>query len=143
MGNGGSGSTASHIAGDLMKGCNMGKSVVMCLSDNMATFSAWANDISYSRVFSEQLFKIAAKDDLVIVISASGCSANVVGAVWAARRIGAISIALIGAEYGGGPAGQEADHIIMVPSDNTQQIEDCHLIIGHMIALALRESPPS
>ncbi len=134
MGNGGSGSTASHIAGDLMKGCHMD---AMCLNDNMATLTAWANDESYDDIFAEQLDDFVQADDVVIVLSASGNSRNILRAIRMAGSIPALTVALTG--FDGGQVKDLADISVIVPSENMQQIEDAHLMIGHMITTALRE----
>ena len=138
MGNGGSGSTASHIAGDLAKSVGLD---IRCLNDTVVALTAWANDDSYHSIFYRQFEGLAQAGDIVIVLSGSGQSPNIVGAVGKAREMGCVTIALTGQAWGedGGLAAVAADHSVVVPSDNMEIIEDVHLMIGHMIKTALME----
>lgn len=134
MGNGGSASTASHLACDLQKNvCIWGekKLRVLALTDNVAMMTALANDYDYSDVFAQQLANWVQPNDVVIAISGSGTSPNVVKAVEFARRAGAITIALAG--YDGGKIAKMATHTVLMPSNDMQQIEDAHLMVSHLI----------
>jgi len=138
MGNGGSGSTASHFACDINKGCCMDlekKFKVICLNDNIPTMLALSNDVAYSAVFEEQLKNFLRKEDLVIGISGSGNSENVLAAIRYAGKKGAKTIGLSG--YSGGKLAGMVDVSFVVPVDDMQKIEDVHMIIVHMIMQAV------
>ena len=140
LGNGGSASTASHFACDLAKGTRTrtGPSFrVVPLTDNVAMLTAWANDTSYDRVFAEQLVALVRPLDVVVLISASGNSSNVVCAAEVAAQAGATTIAMTG--NGGGRLCEVVDLPIRVPIGPIEQVEDVHLAIGHSLCVALRE----
>lgn len=135
MGNGGSASTASHFAGDLSKLTiceNSPRFKVMALTDSIPTMLAWANDKSYEDIFLEQLKSHMECEDIVIGISASGNSRNVIKAVEYANENRGITIGLSG--YDGGKLIKCAQENLHVPSYNMQQVEDAHLIILHLLA---------
>ena len=134
VGNGGSSSTASHMAADLAKntiGRNMKRFRVMSLGDNTSIMTALANDLGYESVFSEQLIDSASAGDVLIVISASGNSPNVLKAIHCARLQSAEMIGLLGC--GGGAAAALVDIPIVVASWDYGVIEDVHLAINHML----------
>jgi D-sedoheptulose 7-phosphate isomerase len=134
LGNGGSSSTASHMAADLGKntiGPNMRRFRVMSLNDNTALMTALANDLGYESVFSEQLVNLIRPGDVLIVLSASGNSPNVLAAMRYARAQCAEVIAFLGS--GGGEAAGIADLAIVVSSSHFGIIEDSHLIINHIL----------
>lgn len=140
MGNGGSASTASHLA------CDLGKNTrqpgwpnfrVIGLSDNMAIFSALANDEGYQSVFVQQLENLLQPGDIVLAISASGNSPNVLRAVEFANSVGARTIGLTG--FDGGKLGSMVEINLHVPSRNIEQVEDIHLMLEHIMTRALRE----
>ena len=138
MGNGGSASTASHFACDVNKGCCLDldkKFKVICLNDNIPTMLAYANDLDYGSVFMESLKNFFHSGDLVIGISASGDSENVLRAVRYAAEHGGKTIGLTG--YSGGKLGQLVDAVYVAESDDMQKIEDVHMIIVHMIMQAV------
>lgn len=139
LGNGGSAATASHFACDLAKG-TLAEDVpafrVVPLTDNMPLVTAWANDTSYERVFAEQLAALVRAGDVVVLISASGNSPNVLAAVRVARDCGAVSIAWTGAT--GGKLAGRCDLAIRVPSPSIEQVEDAHLMLAHSLCVALR-----
>lgn len=140
MGNGGSSSTASHIVNDLQKCIQLesGKALrAMCLCDNTALVMAWANDSEYANVFAPQVECWAQPGDVVIGISGSGNSANVVRAMEAANRLGATTYGLAG--FKGGKLAEVASGSLVVPSDNMQQIEDVHLVVLHVAFSELRD----
>lgn len=138
MGNGGSAMTAAHLAGDLNKGTSPGRKNrfrAICLSDNLATFSAYANDVGYESVFVDPLRNFLRAGEVVIGISGSGNSPNVVKAVeWAATQ-GAHTVALVG--YDGGALKRVAGHTIHIPVNDMQIVEDMHLLLCHMMMRAL------
>jgi D-sedoheptulose 7-phosphate isomerase len=141
-GNGGSASTASHMASDLNKGANRKDAPrfkAVALTDNIPAILAWANDASYDDIFVEQLRNHLEKGDVVIGISGSGNSPNVLKALHYANDEGALTIGLTG--FDGGKIAQLARICYVVPSQTMQQIEDIHLVLEHMISLILRDSP--
>jgi len=140
MGNGGSASTASHFVCDLAK--NTRKTGwpgfrAIGLTDNMAILSAYANDEGYENVFAQQLNNLLQAGDVVIAISGSGNSPNVIRAVELANSRGAITVGFTGLT--GGQLKNLAQHGIHVPNFRMDQVEDIHLMLEHMICRALIE----
>lgn len=140
MGNGGSASTASHFV------CDLGKNTrhaswppfkVIGLADNMASFSAYANDEGYASVFAQQLAPFVQPDDVVIGISTSGNSPNVLAAIELANEAGALTIGFTGFE--GGQLSPMVDLDLHVPSQCIEQVEDIHLMLEHLIVSVLRQ----
>lgn len=134
FGNGGSASTASHVAGDFMKGISYGidkRFRVICLNDNIPAITAISNDLSYDEVFYEQLKTYLKKDDVVIGISGSGNSVNVIKALSYAKDLGSTIIALSG--YKGGKIKSIAHILIHAPLNDMEITEDIHIIIFHAI----------
>ena len=141
MGNGGSAATASHFACDLGKGTLLPgrpRFRVIALTDNMPLFSALANDYGYHRVFAEQLASLVRPGDVVIGISGSGNSANVVNALLFAQKVAATTIGMTG--FDGGNVKRLVDVCIHVPNDCIEQVEDVHLLLEHLICTELRHS---
>jgi D-sedoheptulose 7-phosphate isomerase len=140
VGNGGSAATASHFACDLSKGTRRDGPPtfhVVSLTDNVPLLTAWANDSGYERVFSEQLTALARPGDLLVAISASGNSPNVVAAVDAARSCGMGVVGFSGRS--GGRLVNMVDALVSVPSDRIEVVEDAHLIVAHSLCVAVRE----
>ena len=140
LGNGGSASTASHFARDLKIGTAVeGKPRLRAtsLTDNIATITALANDIDYDSIFEEQLIGQLNKGDVVIGISASGNSPNVLKAIEYAQNRGAITIGFVG--FGGGRLKGIAFKSIVLSSRDYGQIEDAHLSLTHIISYLIRE----
>jgi D-sedoheptulose 7-phosphate isomerase len=140
LGNGGSAALASHFACDIGKGTIAARErrlKTIALTDNVALLTAWANDKAYQEIFAEQLEGLAEKGDLVMAISGSGNSPNVIRGLETARRIGAQTLVLTG--FAGGRAKALGDLCLVVPSDSMQHIEDAHLCATHAIFLAIRE----
>jgi D-sedoheptulose 7-phosphate isomerase len=140
LGNGGSAATASHFACDLAKGtiCSSKRRFrVISLVDNIPLMTAWSNDISYNNLFAEQLANLINEGDVVIGISGSGNSQNVLNALKLAKSYAAITIGFTG--FQGGKLKDIADVCLIVPSDCMERIEDVHLILEHLICLWLRE----
>jgi D-sedoheptulose 7-phosphate isomerase len=134
MGNGGSAATASHFTCDINKGACFDlekRFKVTCLNDNMPIMLAYSNDVSYEDIFVEQLKNFMESDDVVIGISSSGNSKNVLRAVEYARRKGAKTIGLTG--FDGGKLAGKVDVPVVVKAEDMQKVEDTHLIIIHMI----------
>jgi D-sedoheptulose 7-phosphate isomerase len=138
-GNGGSASTASHLA------CDLGKTVlganptsrsarfrVISLVDNVALLTAWANDEGYETVFAEQVKALGKPGDLLVTISVSGNSPNIVSALRAARGRGMETIGLLGRD--GGQAEALVDDAIVVSSSEYGHVESAHLVLAHLLA---------
>ena len=140
MGNGGRAATASPFAGDLAKGTahpRLRRFRVVPLTDNVPLITAWANDVDYEWIFAEQLRNLVRPGDLVIGISGSGNSPNVLNAIALAREMGATTVGLTGGD--GGKLALMADIVVIAPSDTMEQIEDAHLVLEHLICTTLRE----
>ena len=140
MGNGGSASTASHFVCDLAKNTRLAERPsfrVIGLSDNMAIFSAFGNDDGYDNVFALQLANLIREGDVVIGISTSGNSPNVLRAIELANAYGGQTIGFTG--FNAGKLGALVHCHVHVPSDCIEQVEDIHLMLEHLITKALRE----
>lgn len=139
FGNGGSAATASHFACDLGKGTvteGRHRYRVLTLHD-IGVFSAYANDLGYETVFSEQLKSLAQPGDIAVAISVSGNSPNVVRAIETARALGLYTVGLTGLP--GGKLSKLAHLSIVIPSNDTQIVEDLHLAVLHAVFRALIE----
>jgi len=140
MGNGGSAATASHFACDLSKGTvipGRPRFRVIALTDNVPIMTAWSDDVSYDDLFAEQLRGLISRGDVVIGISDSGNSTNVLKAIQVARDMGGITIGLSG--FSGGQLSTLVDIPLIVPSNCMEQIGDVHMVLCHLICTALRE----
>ena len=134
MGNGGSGSTASHFVCDINKGsCSKLRKrfKVICLNDNIPIILAYANDLSYDKIFVEQLKNYLNEGDIVIGISGSGNSENVLQAVSYAKGKGARTIGLTG--FDGGKLAKIVDIPFIAVINDMQKVEDLHIIAVHML----------
>jgi D-sedoheptulose 7-phosphate isomerase len=139
VGNGGSASTASHFACDLSKGTRqpaVPRFRAVALTDNVPLMTAWGNDASFDRIFAEQLMPLVRPHDLLLAISASGSSPNVLEALRAAREAGARTMAWTGAT--GGSAAPLADTVIRVPATTIEQVEDAHMVLAHALTVFMR-----
>jgi len=142
-GNGGSASTASHFACDINKGVSFGKArrfKVICLNDNIPTILAYANDVSFDDVFVEQLKNFMARDDLVIGISGSGNSNNVLKAIDYANKNGGKTFGICG--FGGAKLKNISQKSLVIHSDDMQKVEDLHMIIFHCVMQYLNNTLP-
>ena len=140
FGNGGSAATASHFVNDFNKGVSEGLNAgfrLICLNDNIPTLTAIANDIGYEEVFRLQLRNLLNPGDLVIGLSGSGNSANVINAMEYAKSHGATTFAFLG--FDGGKLRSIADHIVLIPVNNMQIVEDIHMIMDHLVMTIVRE----
>lgn len=141
MGNGGSASTATHFVCDLNKNTRadgLPHFRLIGLTDNMAILAAYANDEGYENVFIKQLANFLCPGDVVIGISASGNSENVLRAIQFANETGEnTTIGLTG--FSAGKLGPMADIHMHVPSDNIEQVEDLHLVLAHLMTTALKK----
>lgn len=141
IGNGGSAATATHLACDLGKNtvsAHAPRFRVISLTDNMAVFSAIGNDLGYENVFAEQLANLVQPGDVVIAISASGNSPNVLKAIKLAKLHEARTIGWSG--YDGGKLATLVDIPVVVPNHCIEQIEDIHMMLGHMVTTAVRQA---
>jgi len=139
MGNGGSASTASHIACDLNKSLSFGKQKrfrAICLNDNLPMLMAYANDVSYEDVFVEPLKNFLRSGDLVVALSGSGNSPNVLKAIEYANSHGAHTVGLSG--FDGGKLAGMVRTPVVVPVHDMQKAEDAHLILFHVVFQILR-----
>jgi D-sedoheptulose 7-phosphate isomerase len=141
-GNGGSASIASQMVVDIVKGASLRKKKrfrMIGLTDSMATLSAYANDEGYETVFVEPLKNFAQAGDLLIAISGSGNSPNVLRAVEYANSIGCRTIGLTTGE--GGKLKDQVDLPLVVPSRHMGRLEDCFFIMTHIVCYAFMEAP--
>ena len=140
-GNGGSASTASHFTCDVVKGASYNRDTrfrIVALVDSLATLTAYSNDVGYEHIFVEQLKNFAQPGDLVMCISGSGNSPNVVRAMEYANSIGCRTIALTGRD--GGKLAPLAQLNIQVAVPHMGRIEDAHMVVCHMIAYHFMDS---
>jgi D-sedoheptulose 7-phosphate isomerase len=140
LGNGGSASTASHMAADLGKntiGPNMRRFRIMSLNDNIPLLTALSNDLGYENMFAEQLQNLIQSGDVLIVISGSGNSPNVLKAMEYAQGRSAQVAALLG--FGGGRAAELSDLNVVIDSDDYGVVEDAHLIVNHILVEHFRQ----
>lgn len=139
IGNGGSAATASHMVCDFSKNTReTGKNRIraICLNDNAPSVLAYANDEGYDVIFSEQLLALGRPGDVLVAISGSGNSANILKAIETARQMQIKVIGLTG--FKGGKMKDMTDICLIVPSDSMEIIEDAHLVINHILAGLLR-----
>lgn len=139
IGNGGSAATASHMANDLNKGAAVAgqrRFRALALTDNVPLITAWANDTRYEQIFVEQMANFIRPGDVLIAISGSGNSPNVIAALEWARGEGAVTIGLTGGS--GGRLLGLVDCCLLVPSNRMEQIEDMHLVLAHAICVSVR-----
>ena len=143
-GNGGSAANASHFAVDLGKGASLGKSArfrVISMNDNVPYLTALGNDLSYEDVFVEQLINLANPGDVLLCMSVSGNSPNIVKSLQWARDNQMITIGL-GSRLPGRLA-EIAEHTILIDDDHFGRVEDAHMHICHMLCYAFMENHPT
>jgi D-sedoheptulose 7-phosphate isomerase len=134
FGNGGSGSTASHMVCDFLKGSSYKKDdkfKILCLNDNIPTILAYSNDVSYDEVFVEQLKNYLKPNDLVIGISGSGNSKNIIKAIDYANKNNGITIGFTG--FDGGKLKKASKYSINAMVNDMQISEDIHVICMHIL----------
>lgn len=140
IGNGGSASTASHFVNDMGKGASIGRETrfkTIPLTDNVEWMTALSNDLCYEDVYVEQLKNFAESGDVLLAISGSGNSENVLRAVRYANEVGCVTIGFTGFE--GGKLRELVQHCVVIPSDHMGRIEDMHLILQHLICYYFME----
>ena len=140
-GNGGSAATASHFVIDLINCSQPEKGIyfrAISLNDSMPCVTALGNDCGYEEVFTRQMRSLFRGGDMLIVISASGSSPNVVAAARLAKELGGVAVGLVG--FDGGELARICDHIIHVVTSKGEYgpVEDIHLVLDHMITSYLR-----
>jgi D-sedoheptulose 7-phosphate isomerase len=133
FGNGGSAADAQHISAELVGKYQEKRKGLpsIALTTNTSVLTAIGNDFSYDFVFERQVESMVSRDDVVVGISTSGNSPNVINGIVAAKKIGANTIGLTGEK--GGKLADIADITLKVPSQNTQRIQECHIMVGHII----------
>jgi len=140
MGNGGSASTASHFVNGLCQGATVeGKTrfKAIALTDNIPNMLAYANDIGYEYIFVEQLKNLLEEEDIVIGISGSGNSANVIKGIQYAKNNNATTVGMTG--FNGGELKKIVDYSIHIPCNLMELVEDIHLSLTHLISSYFRE----
>lgn len=133
-GNGGSAANAIHLANDFLYGIDkpVGRGLrVTALAANAAVMTCLANDIAYEEIYSQQLVVLARPGDVVVALSGSGNSPNIVRALEKGRELGLTTVAILG--YSGGRALQLAQHPIHFAIDDMQVAEDLQMVVGHMV----------
>lgn len=142
-GNGGSAAIALHYTCDFSKGANenwennTNRIKAICLTSNISYITAIANDTDYSRIFKEQLINLASPNDILILISSSGNSPNIVEAAQYAKKLGLIIIGITG--FNGGKLKELADYNAHIEFDSYEVCEDIHSVFGHFLVIYLRE----
>ena len=131
-GNGGSAADAQHIAAELVGRYEQPRRAwpAIALTTDTSALTALSNDFGYDEVFARQVQALARKDDLLIAISTSGRSPNIIRAVEKAKELGCKTIALSGGD--GGPLALLCDHALIVPSERTARVQEAHITIGHL-----------
>lgn len=140
IGNGGSAATASHMANDLQKLASQGKDIpyrAIALTDNVPLITAWANDADYEEIFTRQLEALAQAGDLLIAITGSGNSKNIVHAMKWAKDAKLTTIAFLG--FDGGIVKKLANHTLLFAEGHYGRVEDAHMVLEHMIANYLHD----
>jgi D-sedoheptulose 7-phosphate isomerase len=139
-GNGGSASDAQHMAAELSGRFNFDRPGLpsISLTSNTATLTAISNDYGYDKIFSRQVQANGVKGDMFIAISTSGNSINILKAIEECHKLGIISVGLTG--HTGGSMAEACDYCIQVPSDKTPYIQECHILLLHIICAVVEES---
>ena len=138
-GNGGSAADAMHITGELVGRFLVERRALkaICLADNPAVLTAWSNDYSYETVFARQVEAYGEPGAVLLGISTSGNSANVVAAFEKAREMGVTTVAMTG--EGGGRMASVSDHLLAVPSRVTPLIQQLHICLYHYLCMAIEQ----
>ena len=140
FGNGGSAADSQHLAAELVGKFAETRPPLRALAftTNSSVLTAVGNDFGFEEIFSRQVAAHIDKGDIVVAISTSGKSKNVINGVREARRRGAESVALTGSE--GHELAELCDYRVAVPSNNTQRIQECHILIGHILCAIVEAS---
>ncbi len=140
FGNGGSAADAQHIAGELVNRLYGNKRMelpAIALTANSSVLTSIANDYDYSQIFSVQIRSLGKKGDVVLGITTSGNSPNVIEGIKSAKNLGLITIAFLGAD--GGKVKDMVDHFLLVPHRSTPRVQEVHIIIAHLICQLIDE----
>ena len=140
FGNGGSAADAQHIAAELEARFLRERRALPChaLTTNTSTLTAIGNDYGYERTFARQLEAYCRKGDAAVGISTSGNSPNVIEAIKTAKKIGAVTVGLTNEK--GGKLKRLADLCMLVPSTDTQRVQECHMAVGHILCDIIESS---
>lgn len=140
FGNGGSAADAQHIAAEFIGRFAFDRPAIpaLALSVNPSCLTALGNDYGFDTVFSRQIEALGRTGDVAIGISTSGDSQNVTRAVASAKHLGLLTVGLTGSN--GGELKNAVDYCIRVPSDETPRIQECHILIGHIISELVEEA---
>jgi D-sedoheptulose 7-phosphate isomerase len=140
-GNGGSAADSQHLATELvvrLSGNNNRQALpAIALTTNSSILTACANDYGFDQIFSRQIEALGNKADILFAISTSGNSANVINAVLAARKIGMATVGFLGCD--GGKLAGMVDIPLLVPSNDTQRIQEGHITMGHIIIAIMEQ----
>lgn len=138
-GNGGSAADAQHFVGELMGKFKMERTPLPCiaLTTNSSLITAWSNDFSFDTVFERQIEALGDKDDVLISITTSGNSENIIRGIQKAKELGMRTASLLGKD--GGKTRSMSDIEVIVPSDNTPRIQEAHILIIHIICELVEE----
>lgn len=140
FGNGGSAADAQHIAAEFVGRFNFDRPALsaLALSVNSSCVTAIGNDFGFDQVFSRQIEALGAPGDVAIGISTSGNSSNVLRAMAVARKMGLHTVGFTGSR--GGKLKEAVDHCICVPSNETPRIQECHILVGHVLSQLVEET---
>lgn len=139
-GNGGSASQAQHLSAELLcrYQCDRQALSSICLNSDTSAMTAIANDLGYSQLFTRQVEAFCTSSDVVILLTTSGTSPNIVECLKACQRMNVPTVAFLGKE--GGSSLQYASHPLLVPSDRTDLIQEIHLSLGHYICSTIEQA---
>jgi D-sedoheptulose 7-phosphate isomerase len=140
FGNGGSAANASHFAADLAKLVSPGtgrRLKAVALNEGVSAITAIANDGAYDQIFEEQLRTFMQPGDVLVGLSTSGASRNVLRAIEFGRRCGAVTVGITGSD--GTPLADRVHHALRIPSASVQQVEDATMVVAHVLCLELRQ----
>jgi len=140
FGNGGSAADAQHLATELVSKFYLERNALpsMAFTTNTSTLTAISNDYDFDRVFERQVEAFVTEGDVVVGISTSGNSGNVIRALVLAREMGAVTVGMTG--EGGGKMKELCDHLVAVPSRDTPRIQEAHITIGHILCYLVEEA---
>ena len=138
-GNGGSAADSQHLAAELVGRFKENRRALrsIALTTDTSVLTCVANDYSYDDIFARQIEALGRPGDVLIGISTSGNSENVLRASKVAKKMGLMTFALLG--KGGGPTKDLADHALVIPSDSTARIQEAHILIGHILCELIEE----
>jgi D-sedoheptulose 7-phosphate isomerase len=137
LGNGGSAGDAQHLATELSVRYIKDRKAIaaLALTTDTSALTAAGNDLGFDYIFARQIEALGKPGDVVIAISTSGKSANVIAALQQAKTMGLVTVGFSG--KGGGDMAALTDHLLVVPSDTTARIQEMHILLGHMLCGAL------